>query len=49
MYHRQLALSKSSRDRSMEAAAYGALGIAHKSIKRLDKALGNIFNYVLQV
>lgn len=41
MYHRQLALARNSRDRSMEAAAYGALGIAHRLLKRLDKALGN--------
>lgn len=43
MYHRQLALARNSRDRSMEAAAYGALGIAHRLLKRLDKALGNFF------
>lgn len=40
MYHRQLALARSNRDRGMEAAACGALGIAHRLLKRLDKALG---------
>lgn len=40
MYHRQLALGRSSRDRGMEAAACGALGIAHRLLKQLDKALG---------
>lgn len=40
MYHRQLALARSNRDRGMEAAACGALGIAHRLLKHLDKALG---------
>lgn len=40
MYHRQLALARSNRDRAMEAAACGALGIAHRLLKKLDKALG---------
>lgn len=42
MYHRQLALARSNRDRGMEAAACGALGIAHRLLKRLDKALGKL-------
>lgn len=44
MYHRQLALARGNRDRSMEAAACGALGIAHRLIKKFDKALGNLSN-----
>lgn len=40
MYQRQLTLARSSRDRGMEATACGALGIAHRLVKRLDKALG---------
>lgn len=40
MYHRQLALARGNRDRAMEAAACSALGIAHRLLKRFDKALG---------
>lgn len=40
MYHRQLALARGNRDRGMEAAACGALGIAHRLLRRFDKALG---------
>lgn len=40
MYHRQLGLARSNRERTMEAAACGALGIAHRLLKRFDKALG---------
>ncbi|KAK9746315.1 CHAT domain [Popillia japonica] len=40
MYHRQLGLARSNRERTMEAAACGALGIAHRFLKRFDKALG---------
>lgn len=45
MYHRQLALARSIRDREMEAGACGALGMAHRMIKRFDKALGNFLNF----
>lgn len=44
MYHRQLALARGNRDRAMEAAACSALGIAHRLLKRFDKALGTYFS-----
>lgn len=40
MHQRQLNLARQAADRSLEAAAYGALGIAHRSTRNLDKALG---------
>lgn len=40
MHQRQLNLARQSADRSLEAAAYGALGIAHRTTRNLDKALG---------
>lgn len=42
MYHRQLSLARTVRDRELEAGAFGALGMAHRMIKRFDKALGNV-------
>lgn len=40
MYHRQLGLARQTRERTMEAAACGALGLAHRLLKKFDKALG---------
>lgn len=40
MHQRQLNLARQSRDRGLEAAAYGALGTTHRTTKNLDKALG---------
>ena len=40
MHQRQLNLAREASDRSLEASAYGALGIAHRVTKNLDKALG---------
>lgn len=40
MYHRQLGFARQSRERGMEAAACGALGLAHRLLKKFDKALG---------
>ena len=39
-YHKQLAAAKQSRDRPLEACAYGALGMAHRVLRQFDKALG---------
>lgn len=39
-YHQQLAAAKQSRDRTLEACAYGALGMAHRLVRQFDKALG---------
>lgn len=41
MYQRQLVLARGARDRGMEAAACGALGLAHRLLRRYDKALGH--------
>lgn len=49
MYHRQLSLARSNRDRAMEAAACGALGIAHRLLRRFDKALGNLLVSALRL
>jgi tetratricopeptide (TPR) repeat protein len=40
MYARQLALARAAGDRALEAAAYGALGRAHRMLRCFDKALG---------
>lgn len=40
MYQRQLALARQTRDRPMEAASCSALGLAHRLLKKFDKALG---------
>ncbi|MCL4126876.1 UNVERIFIED_CONTAM: hypothetical protein GTU68_063706 [Idotea baltica] len=40
VYQKQLVLSKQSRDKVLEASAYGALGLAHRLLKCFDKALG---------
>lgn len=40
MYQRQLGLARQARDRGMEAAACGALGLANRLLRRFDKALG---------
>uniref|UniRef100_A0A1B0CKC6 Putative g-alpha gtpase interaction protein n=1 Tax=Lutzomyia longipalpis TaxID=7200 RepID=A0A1B0CKC6_LUTLO len=40
MYQRQLGLARQARERSMEAAACGALGLCNRLLKRFDKALG---------
>lgn len=40
MYQRQLALARQTRDRPMEAASCSALGLAHRLVKKFDKALG---------
>lgn len=40
MYHRQLALARQYRERTMEATSYSALGLANRLMKRFDKALG---------
>lgn len=40
MFQRQLAIARHGRDRSLEAAAYGALGLAHRMLRCYDKALG---------
>nr|CAD7200729.1 unnamed protein product [Timema douglasi] len=40
MYQRQLSFARQSHDRGMEAAAYGALGLGHRLLRRFDKALG---------
>ena len=40
MYARQLALARNTGDRSLEAAAYGALGRANRTLGFFDKALG---------
>lgn len=40
MHQRQLNLARQAADRSLEAAAYGALGVAHRATRNLDKALG---------
>jgi tetratricopeptide (TPR) repeat protein len=40
MHQRQLNLARQASDRSLEAAAYGALGVAHRATRNLDKALG---------
>lgn len=40
MFQRQLGIARSGRDRSLEAAACGALGLAHRMLRCYDKALG---------
>lgn len=40
VYQKQLVLAKQSRDKVLEASAYGALGLAHRLLKCFDKALG---------
>ena len=40
MYQRQLSFARQGRDRSLEAAAYGALGLGHRLLRCYDKALG---------
>ena len=40
MHQRQLNLARQAGDRSLEAAAYCALGVAHRLTRNLDKALG---------
>lgn len=40
MFQRQLCIARSGRDRSLEAAACGALGLAHRMLRCYDKALG---------
>lgn len=40
VYQKQLVLAKQSRDKILEASAYGALGLAHRLLKCFDKALG---------
>ena len=40
VYHKQLQLAKGSREKSLESAAYGNLGLAHRTMKCYDKALG---------
>lgn len=40
VYQKQLVLAKHSRDKVLEASAYGALGLAHRLLKCFDKALG---------
>lgn len=40
MYQRQLTFARQGRDRSLEAAAYGSLGLANRLLRHLDKALG---------
>lgn len=41
MYQRQLGFARQARDRSLEAAACGALGLARRLQRRLDAALGH--------
>ncbi|KAH8270576.1 hypothetical protein KR018_012028 [Drosophila ironensis] len=41
LYQRQLALARAAGDRSMEASACGALGLAHRLMRRWDKSLGH--------
>lgn len=40
VYQKQLQLAKQSRDKTLEAGAYGALGLVYKALKCYDKALG---------
>lgn len=40
MYQRQLTIARQGRDRGLEAAAYGALGLGHRLLRCFDKALG---------
>jgi len=40
MYQRQLSIARSARDRSLEGAACGALGLSHRLLRCYDKALG---------
>lgn len=39
MYQKQLLLVRQSKERHLEAAAYGALGLCHRQLKCYDKAL----------
>lgn len=40
VYQKQLILAKQSGDKSLEAVAYGALGLCHRQMQCFDKALG---------
>ena len=40
VYQKQLILAKQSGDKTLEAVAYGALGLCHRQMQCFDKALG---------
>ena len=40
VYQKQLALTKQTQDKILEASAYGSLGVCHRLLKRFDKSLG---------
>lgn len=39
MYQRQLTFAREAREKSLEASAYGNLGLANRQLKCFDKAL----------
>lgn len=40
MYQRQLSFARQSCDRTLEASAYGNLGLANRFLRHFDEALG---------